>query len=344
MFWHPLLLAIISVDVVTLFLLVATGLTAFRTVLHWQPLSADQSQLALEATVETAAIQGRAAYGLLLLSAFLLLFGITNVFHEGIPGAMCGTGVFQAMGGGGPKLLFYTGLTIMLLQFWRELDRLNRLHKDMPLTEINARCFLLIPPVAILALNQTRIAFASIHPHRPVDCCAIVYDQFRTLQQAKSIAGVPDMWWIGALMVLSVLLVGLSTATYLSADSPKKLRDALSAVTLLWLPVSALTLVNVLSAYHYGVLHHHCPWCLFLPDHNLVGYPLYGSMGFIAMEGLTIFILPRLVKNYPGPFGQTLLRCRLAGRRILIASMIFFVFAAAPPIVWRLRYGVWMTG
>ena len=49
---------------------------------------------------ETASILGRAAFWLFLFGAVLLLFGIANVFHEDIPGAMCGTGVCQAMAGG----------------------------------------------------------------------------------------------------------------------------------------------------------------------------------------------------------------------------------------------------
>jgi hypothetical protein len=344
MFWHPLSLAIISTDIVALFLLLAAGITSFRTASHWQPFSADSRQLTLAAKVQTASIQGRSAFGIFLFSGLLLVFGIANVLHEDIPGAMCGTGVYQAMAGSGPKLLLYKGFLILLLQFWYELDKLNRMQVDMPLSEMNARVFLLAPPVAILALIQTVEAFSGIHPPRPVDCCTILFDQFRTLQHARSIAGLEDPWWIGAFIVLSVLLVGLSAAMHFSAADRKKVRVALLTIILLWLPVATLTLVNVLAVYHYGVSHHHCPWCLFLPQHGLVGYPLYGSMLLIGMESSTIITLPRMVKKKPYLYRQALDRCRRAGRRITIAAMIFLMFAAIPPIVWRLRYGVWLAG
>ena len=282
MFWHPLLLAIISAEIVALLLLLAAALTSLRTALHWQPQSADSRQLSLEAEVEKASIQGRAAFWLFLFCAFLIVFGIANVFHEDIPGAMCGTGVCQAMAGGAAKLLLYTGLVLLLMQFWYELDRLNRMLVEMPLTEMNARIFLVILPVALLTLMQTYEAFAGIHPHRPVDCCAVVYDQFPTLKHASSIAGLDDPWWIGAFIVVSLALLCLSVAMNFSAAAHRKLRLALATTSWLWLPVAALTLVNVLSAYHYEVLQHHCPWCLFLPEHGLVGYPLYGAMWFIG--------------------------------------------------------------
>jgi hypothetical protein len=113
---------------------------------------------------------------------------------------------------------------------------------------------------------------------------------------------------------------------------------------MLWLPVAALTLVNNLSAYHYEVLHHHCPWCLFLPEHRLVGYPLYGAMGLIGMEGLTIIILPQMVRENPQAFGHALDRCLRAAKRLTIAGAFFLIVALAPAIAWRLRFGVWMSG
>jgi hypothetical protein len=344
MYWHPLLMAIISAQTVALFLLLTAGLTSFRTTLHWQPASADSRQLSLEAALETASILGRAAFWLFLFAAFLLVFGIANVFHEDIPGAMCGTGVCQAMGGGSTKLLLFSGLLLVVMQLWYEMDKLNRMQVDIPLTEFNARLFLVILPVAALTLLQTYHTFAGIRPQRPVDCCAVVYDQFQTLLQARSIVGLADAWWIAAFIFLSILLLGLSV--FMSAATVKnpKLRLALTVLCLLWLPVAALTLVNNLSAYHYQVLHHHCPWCLFLPEHSLVGYPLYGALWFIGLEGVTIFILPRMVSENSQVYGHVLDRCLRAARRITIAEIIFLILALAPAIIWRMRFGVWMSG
>jgi len=344
MFWHPLFLAIISADLTALFLLLATGITFLQTALHWQPFSADRRQLSLEARVETASIQGRVAFRLFLFSAFLLVFGIANLFHEDIPGAMCGTGVCQAMAAGSTKLLIYTGLLLLTMQLWYELDRLNTARVEMPLTAPNARFFLVIPPVALLTVKQTVDTFAGIDPYQPVDCCAVVYDQFTSLTQAGTTIGLPDSLWIGGFIVLSLTMLGLSIAAGRPAADSGKLHTALAGISLLWLLVAMPTLVNILSAYHYGVLHHHCPWCLFLPEHAMVGYPLYGAVCVIAMEGFTMGCLPLITPKNPSVHRQVQDRCRRAARRIAAAEILFLIVALVPPILWRLRYGVWMTG
>jgi len=345
MFWHPLLLAILSAQFMSLLLMLAACPTWVNTVLDWHPFVADSGQLSLEAKAEGASILGRAACWLSLFSAGLLIFGIANIFREDIPGAMCGTGVCQAMAvAGSTRLLLYSGLLLLLMKLWYELDRLNRMLPEMPLTQTSARLFLAIPVVAVLTLKQTYESFAGIRPHQPVDCCAVVYDQFSTLEQASSIFGIGDNVWAGAFIVLNILLFVLSVGLIVSRGDRPRTRSLLAAVTWLWLPVAALMLVNVLSAYHYRVLHHHCPWCLFLPEHHLVGYPLYGAMAFIGMEGLTIFLLPCLVKHDTSIYQIALDCCWHAAKRITMAHLVFLILAVLPAIVWRLRHGVWMSG
>lgn len=345
MFWHPLLLAVISSQFMALLLLLAACPTWLNTALNWNPPVVDHQQLSLETRAQGASILGRAAFGLSLFSGGLLVFGIANVFHEDIPGAMCGTGVCQAMAAdGSTRLLLYTGLLIMLMKLWYELDKLNRKLAEMPLTQISARLFLTIPVVAALTLKQTYESFAGIRPNQPVDCCAVVYDQFSTIEQATHIFGLGDHVWLIAFIFLSILLLILSASVTASRVDRPWARTALAAVTLLWLPVAALILVNVLSAYHYEVLHHHCPWCLFLPEHNLAGYPLYGAMAIIGMEGFTLVMLPLLVKHDTGIYQIAVDRARQAAKKITLAQLLFLTIAVLPAIVWRLRYGVWMSG
>ncbi len=345
MFWHPLFLAIISTQFTALFLLLVACPTWVNTALNWRPLVADHQQLSLETKAEGASILGRAAFFVSLFSGGLLVFGIANIFHEDIPGAMCGTGVCQAMSANGStRLLLYTGFLLLLMKLWYELDKLNRTFPEMPLTETSARLFLMIPVLAVLTLKKTYEAFSGIRPYQAVDCCAVVYDQFSTMEQATSIFGLGDNVWVSAFIVLNILLLILSVALSVSRRDRPLARSLLATVTWLWLPVAALVLVNVLSAYHYEVLHHHCPWCLFLPEHQLVGYPLYGGMALIGMEGSTIFMLPLFVKHHSDIYPIALDRCRHAAKKITMAQIIFLIIAVLPAIIWRLRYDVWMSG
>jgi hypothetical protein len=345
MFWHPLFLAILTAQFVSLLLMLAACPAWVNAALYYRPLVADQRQLSLETKAEGASILGRGACWLSLFSVGLLVFGIANIFHEDIPGAMCGTGVCQAMSAdGSTRLLLFSGLLLLLMKLWGELDKLNRQLPEMPLTQTSARLFLAIPVVAVLTLKQTWESFAGIRSHRPVDCCAVVYDQFSTMEQAGSIFGIGDHVWVTAFIVLNLLLFIVSAAVRVSREDRPWTRSLHTAVICLWLPVAALILVNVLSAYHYEVLHHHCPWCLFLAEHHLVGYLLYGSMAFIAMEGGVIFMLPCLVKQDPGIYRAALNRCQCAAKKITMAHLVFLILAVLPAIVWRLRHGVWMSG
>ena len=344
MIWHPLLLAVITVDVVACLLLVAAAASAFRIALFWNPESADRNQIALEGEAETASIRGRLSLWLLLFSYFLLVVGTSNVFHRVIPGAMCGTGVFQALGGSGQKMLIYRALLVVAILFWNELERLNRIDRSYPLTAFNARLLLASSPLALLAMVESARAFNAVNLHRPVDCCAVVYDRFRSLAEARSAAGIPDEFWLGAFLLLSILLGGLAVGGRMFRMKGLALPACLAMAVIAWVPVSAVTLVNILSAYHYGVLQHHCPWCLFLSDYNFVGFPLFGALAVVAVEGLLVFLLPLAVKTEKRLLSPALLRSRRACNTILGAMSIFMLLTCLPPIFWRLRHGVWMGG
>ena len=337
------MLSILSVDLVTGILILSMAVHAFQIALFWNPASSDREQINLETRAETLSIRGRWAFSLAIFSFFLLVVGISNVWHRIIPGAMCGTGVLQAMGGSGQTMLLYRMMLIMALFFWHELEKLNSLDPCYPLTALNARLFLALSPLVILALMETLTALNAVNLQQPVDCCAVVYDQFESLIQARSAAGLPDHIWLGGFMLLFFLLSGFSVVTR-HGDETAWYRAALAITTFLWVPVASVTLVHILSAYHYGVLHHHCPWCLFLPEHRLVGYPLLGALFVILLEGTLPFLLPVCVKKDTHLLNAAVQRSRRACTHLLWALFVFMLLSCLPPLVWRIRYGVWMTG
>jgi hypothetical protein len=116
----------------------------------------------------------------------------------------------------------------------------------------------------------------------------------------------------------------------------------MAAAAFLWVPVAAIALVRVLAAYHYGVLHHHCPWCLFLPVHGGVGYPLFGALMVAAFEGAAAWGAAAIAARYPVVEPAGAARVRRSGRRVVAAVLLFFLLSAGPALLWRLRFGVWM--
>ncbi len=345
MTWHPLLLTALAARVVGLLLLTAAAAKSFRILIGWNPSAADRTQLSLEIEAEAAVLLARWALGTFLFSSALMLLGITNVFPALIPGAMCGTGVLQAMGRAGTDFLVLDAALLGILLFWNAAEALGRRWPDYPLARFGARLLLLALPVAVLACARSVSAALGVDTHRPVDCCAMVYDRYRTLSEAQSVSGIPDGFWLTAWSALGLLLGGLAAGVRRAATGATPKLTAMLAVTaMVWVPVAAVTLTNIFAAYHYGVLQHRCPWCLFLLQHRLAGLPLFGALALIAFESLTGCLLPLAVKSVPGLRPAALERSRRAAGRILAALLVFLSLTILPPLFWQLRFDVWIGG
>ena len=345
MIWHPLQLTALAALFIGLLLLTAAAVKAFRIVIGWNPASADRAQISLEIEAEATVVMARWALWITLFSIVLMILGITNVFPALIPGAMCGTGVMQAMSPAGTGFLILNFILLGILLFWNTLEKLGRRRPDYPLARLGARLLLLALPVAALAFVQSVSAAFEVDTHRPVDCCAIVYDQYRTLSEAQSVSGLSDGFWLTAWGSLSILLLFLGLLVRRSATAlTLKWNGLLAATAAIWVPVAAITLTDILSAYHYGVLQHRCPWCLFLLQHRAVGFPLFGALAVIGFESLTAFLLPAVVKNDPQMLPSAFDRSRIAAGRIIVALFVFLILTALPPLFWQLRFSVWIDG
>jgi hypothetical protein len=125
MIWHPLVWAF-WIAAATGGWLYATGaIQAVDVLLNWNPAHADANQLRRERHAEAAALLGRWALGCLAVAAALGLVGIAVAWHRMVPGAMCGTGVLQAMGTDGSRAMIFWGVTLTILYGWRVLDGLD---------------------------------------------------------------------------------------------------------------------------------------------------------------------------------------------------------------------------
>jgi hypothetical protein len=345
MIWHPLQLTTLAAQLIGLLLLTAASLKAFRIVMGWNPASADRAQISLEIEAEAAVVTARWALWVTLFSIVLMILGITNVFPALIPGAMCGTGVMQAMGPAGTGFLILSGVLLGILMFWNTLEKLSRLRPDYPLARLGARLLLLALPVAVLAFAQSVSAALGVDAHRPVDCCAVVYDRYRTLSEAQGISGLSDGFWLTAWGSLSILLLILGLLVYRTTTvTTLKWNRLLAATAAVWVPVATITLTDILAAYHYGVLQHRCPWCLFLPQHRAVGFPLFGALAVIGFESLTAFLLPAAMRTNPQMLPAAFERGRVAAGRVILALFVFLILTALPPLFWQLRFSVWIDG
>jgi hypothetical protein len=343
MLLNPLLLTILATDTIGAMLALTAGLKAFQIAVHWHPAEFDRKQLSLEMHADALNLLGQWVLGLLVFSTLLLVVGITNMLPHVVPGAMCGTGVMQAMGGSGGRALLLRLFSLAILFVWLAVCRINAVKPDGPLTQTGARLLLAALPIYFPALYETLAALLHVNIEQPVSCCAIVYDQFRSLQEARSAAGLSDRLWLFGFLVGTGLLMFTAMLTMRinkPANGPTPI--LLVVISAFWVPVAAVTLVHHFSAYHYGVLQHHCPWCLFLSQYRMVGYPLFGALCVVALEAMVILWLPQLSRPAAALGMVVDQRIRKAGLRILASTLVFLLLSALPALYWRLKYGVWL--
>lgn len=338
---HPLGLAVIAGDVVALILLILASITSARLVTGWRPGAPTRKQLLLERRAEASSIQGRCAAGIFLLSSLLLVITVAAVLPPIVPGAMCGTGVVEATGGLANRALALRLLALGLLGAWQLTDRLDRSAPSSPLGALPARLLLLATPIAAVAALDTAAALGSLDVGTPVDCCAVVYDQVVSVAEATRTWGLSDEVWTWLTVVLGALLI--PAALWAGAARGRPATSLLALFALAWVPVAAVAMVRVFSAYHYGVLHHHCPWCLFLAEHRLVGYAVFGALLVVLFDGVGVFLAERLGRTAPELAARARDRARRGAWRAVLAVGVYGLLAVVPALVWRLRFGVWMS-
>jgi hypothetical protein len=341
---HPLLLAVLTADMMAFLLLLAAAATAFRVVLNWNPADTNTRQLRLQARSETSALAVSGAFGLHLFASAVLIYGLTNILPGVVPGAMCGTGVLQAMQSGGPRMLIYRFVATAVFWVWWRLERVNRALPEGPLVPINARIVLVLLPACGLALHATWQSLLAMDLQQPVDCCAVIYDQFRSLGEARQTMGIRNAFWAWSFAVITPILT-VAAGIVWKGRPRRRLPLLMALLAGGWLPISAIALVRIFAAYHYGVLHHYCPWCLFLPEHHMVGFAVWTAWLLVALEAPAVFVLSvPSIRQRPAVSVQAGEGVRHAARNLLLAIIFFILLVVGPAVWWRLHFGMWLSG
>lgn len=339
---HPLILAVLALDLCCAVLVGGAARVALGAALRWTPASASREQLRLERLCEVASMMGRLAFWLNLLGDVALVAAIAGALPDVVPGAMCGTGVVRASDGAAERALLTRGLALAGISAWHLLDRLDRTAPDSPLAPRAARAMLLCVPLVALA-TWDGIAFArSLDPYRVVTCCTFAPDVAAAAAEG-AVGGLSSLALpVAAAGALSVLLAGAWLWRSRQAAGWTLPPLALALLCFSWVPPAALALVLDLAPYRYQVLHHHCPWCLFLGEHGGSGYLLFGTLLLVLLEGGAAALAAWIGSRVPQVAVAARDRARAAGLRVALATLVFVVFAGGPALLWQVRFGVWM--
>jgi hypothetical protein len=337
---HPIVLGILATDAVAAGLAAVAGAFAVRILLGWDPGTASEAQLEREAAAESAEIAAGWSFRLSCASGLLLVAALTNVLPGIVPGAMCGTGVLQSMDGAGGKAIGLRFAALFLLHAQMAVVGVNRASPRSPLTPWIARVQLVALPVLLLAAAATAQALLGVSVERPVDCCAVVYGSVRPSGGPGLLSGIPDAAWLGLFGAAGLAVAAASLGLSRSRETRPGRAAVLLALTAVWMPAAATALAKVLSAYIYEVRHHHCPWCLFLPEHGMAGIPLFGVWLWTGLEAAAAWAASRCGAP-EDTAGAAARRMARGARRTAAGVTLFSLLAAAPALIWRVRFGVW---
>ncbi|HEY3450284.1 MAG TPA: nitrous oxide reductase accessory protein NosL [Myxococcales bacterium] len=314
--WHPLLLLILALHACGLALLVVVAAGAVRRLAG--------SSAASPAGAGPNA--GRAATVLLALASLALVGAVASTSKALVPGAMCGTGVLQAMGGEGGKALALQALALLTLSASWTLDSLRRKRPDSKLAESSARLSLLSLAVQGVASLGVLRAILALDPHRPVDCCSLVYGRAAATQAASPrLEGAP---LLSLAVGLALLVLALAIGALWRPAS--KAVVGLAVAALAFVPLGGLALLRVVSAHWSPPLANECPWCLFLPEHGRIGYPLLGALAVAGWEAVSVIAARAAGRSEPGLAELGTSRVRSAALRVGLAMVGFVLLAAWP--------------
>jgi len=337
----PIVFAVISADLVTLVLLAGACRVAVEVLLGEDGSASSARQLDLEQRAESAGSSMKLAMVSALVAACLVVAAVTLVLPAEVRGAMCGAGVMEGTDGLGGRALLLRCVGLLSLVMSRTVDGLDLAQERSLLRATRARLVLLAAPILALAAFETARALLMTSPESPVDCCSVVYDlvdpakiTLATLRLGP--AGVLGFTFAGLAVLALALLGGFS------CRGGRSVCGALAITALAWPLPAGLVLVTDLSPYHFGVLSHLCPYCLFSAHHGFVGFALFGALGLVLAEGVAAATALLLLRRHPSLSTAVEKRVRTAARRVAIGASVIIFIGAGPALWYRFAQGVWM--
>lgn len=345
MSWHPLALALSLTDLLSWGIYLSAAWRLVDIIVHWRPDEGSFNQLRREQALDLTVYQGRWVLGMQILGLALLVAGISNGWPAHVDGAMCGTGVLQAMGRYGWQSVAFRCLTVLVLFCWQVVSAIDDGHPRSPLAMPKARLLLTAAPVMGWSTIASWRAVSALQGAPPVSCCAVVYD--RATDVGWGITTIQPMLpardWLVLGLGFSLVLLGWGAWKWRRPTGGPR-RHLLFFLPLLsaWLYCAVQAIRFGVSPYIYQVLFHPCPWCLFLDTYWFAGVVIFGLPAVIVAECLALLTAAAIARRHNDLLSRAHDRVRHAGLRVMLFTAALLVVTAAPVLLWRLRFGGWI--
>jgi hypothetical protein len=159
--------------------------------------------------------------------------------------------------------------------------------------------------------------FATIKPDKIVSCCGTLFNASSNTI-ASDMLSIPNTILVPSLYLIYLLILVFKNHHKLSA-----------ILSLIFIPISILFVINFLSPYIYELPTHKCPFCILQSDYYYVGYGLYISLFIATFSGISNFI-----KSYLGVGVTT--------KQMIVAYCVFMLICSYYPVAYFIKNGVWL--
>lgn len=344
MIWHPAAIAIWLMEITAWLVYLGAVWRLLRVLSLWNPGSNEPQQLWCERALELTRFQGGWTAALLTGAFLVLVAGISNLWPRLVPGAMCGTGVLQAMGPPGTQTLLYRGLTLMVLYCWYVVARIDGCRPEGVLALLQGRLLLMVLPFMALGSWTLSQALSALTSQAPVSCCAVLYAQVAESGWGRILMAdlVSPRLWIAVTLAGSALVAFWGLVVWRFSFAGRVFSWVSAGLVALWLATAFTGLKVGIAPYIYEVLRHPCPWCFFLVEHNAIGFPMYGAMAVVVCEAMAGLVAASAGRRYDVLTVPARRRSQQAGRNVLLSAGLFMLIIATPVVLWRVRFGGWI--
>jgi len=321
MLFHPLTIAVLLFDLLSLIVLFSAFRISLRFVLGSNTDDREVFSIA----------PGRFVFVLQCISFLLLLFAVSLIFPPILTGIMCGTGVLKISGETGVRMLLVRICTLLVLFVWYQLDSASRELPEKDMKMIAAKGMLFSVPFVVLGVWLSAKTLWLLNTGVSGDCCSLAYGATDT---GEKFSFSPDIW-LFFLTLFSVVLCLLALFVASKKESSQRLIAITSCCGIVWCLPASVCLLYYFSAYYYGVSQHPCFWCLFLPGNYFVGYPLFIAMTLVFFQSVVLFVYGRFAFFKPHLLGWSRKKMRKSAGLIIAGMLLYFLLTLFPALFFQ---------
>jgi hypothetical protein len=325
--FHPPILALTLVSLLSAAAAIWASMFAVEVLRHWDLSSGAEKQLLLErqtylvSTIMTLVMTAE------LASLVLFVFNADRMAVMFV-GAMCAVGTLNASVYGFPaliaKLCVFFGASV-----WLAVNHTDGQGRDYPLIRVKYRLLLVLAPLVVLAAGLQLAYFLDLKADTITSCCGKLFTPEKPGLSAE-LAG------LGERTALVLLYGGLAVLLAAGAAAFRwpRLVALYGAGSGIFFVIGIAAVISVISLYVYEHPNHHCPFCLLKREYHYFGFLLYAPLFAGTALGLPAGLLSLLRQPASlGPVMPALLR------RLTLASMVcFFIFGAIA------TWAIWASG